>query len=714
MKLYLVLSSLLNLGAAFVLTLVVFLAANKSPLRRHFLLFLSSILAWTLGYALWQLASDSITAHLFSKILIAGSAFIPVTFYQLSLVLADRKAPFLLSAGYGLAALVLLVSPFNWIVEGVSSRPGIEFWPDPGPCMPLVLAIFGVYVILSAITLFRGAQSHMGLRASQMNFVLWSASIGYIGGATNFPFWYDIPIPPYGNMIVFIYLILVGYGLYSSHLFSVNLDIYKALVGILLNASMALFYVILVALYWGISGMTVTAHQYWVHGSGAFLVSILLFWGVPRLKFQTERVLDGVFRKERLSALSELNELPTRLSELIEEEDVARVATDTIMRCLEVSGVAIYTQQSFARHYSCSYWAGKWPKDMEDYQISGDNSLIDALSVQPKCLVLDQLFGEVSEQYYKELVELRNDLDVAVIVPVFANHEIYGLLLLGQQLEQRFWSDEEISILFSIGAQIGLNLRARDYERRSGEVDKLVALGTMAAGLAHEIRNPLVSVHTLASFVHAGKDVRQAPEEFKAVLLRDIRRIQSIVDGISLYSQNQKGKKVPISLVDAVRTSVSICRPNADESGVRLEVEEPENGELIVQANSDQLVQVLINLIENAIHAVANAENPTVRVAVNGRSLRRGEAKQFAEVSVCDNGTGVPNAILDRIFDPFITSKDTGERKETKGMGLGLAISKRIIDNHNGALTVANNDELGATFTMSLRCVGPDSSDTNT
>ena len=260
-------------------------------------------------------------------------------------------------------------------------------------------------------------------------------------------------------------------------------------------------------------------------------------------------------------------------------------------------------------------------------------------------------------------------------------------------------------ILFNVGAQIGINFRTRDFERRASEVDKLVALGTMAAGLAHEIRNPLVSVQTFASMMQSGKSLDRVSEQFKGVLLRDVKRIASIVEGVALYSQNQKGKKAPISINTVLLNSIDIASKLAKEHGVAVRFATIDHLDATVFANLGQLVQVFSNLIENAIQALSGVEAAEIRVAVTPRKAHRGHGQSWVEVAVSDNGPGIPKAILSRIFDPFITSKDTGARDERMGMGLGLAISKRIIENHNGAITVVNAPEGGAEFLVSLKCM---------
>ncbi|MEM8867447.1 MAG: ATP-binding protein, partial [Verrucomicrobiota bacterium] len=302
-------------------------------------------------------------------------------------------------------------------------------------------------------------------------------------------------------------------------------------------------------------------------------------------------------------------------------------------------------------------------------------------------------------------VEVKRALDISIIVPIFANHEVHGLIFIGQPKTARVTADEEISILFSIGAQIGINQRTRDFERRSNEMDKLVALGTMAAGLAHEIRNPLVSVQTLASVLKSGKSLETVPEDFRNILLRDIKRIASIVEGVALYSYSQEAKKVAVRIGDILRASIEIHEKQALEKGVELRYEPATDEEILVRGNFEQLGQVFNNLIENALHAVSEVDDPRVAVSFRRRIVRRLESQSWVEVAVSDNGSGVAKGIIDRIFDPFITSKDTGTREEKKGMGLGLAICKRIIENHEGAITVQNNSDVGAKFIVSLRCI---------
>ena len=169
--------------------------------------------------------------------------------------------------------------------------------------------------------------------------------VGFIGGSTNFPLWYDIPIQPYGNVLVAIYSFLVGYGLYRNRISGISVDASKAGVCLLLNLSVALFYLLFAGLYRTATGDPLEAYELWFQGVAAFCVSAIVFWGVPRLKFWTEKILEGVFRSDRASALSELKDLPTKFSDIAEDESVLQLAADTVMRSLDVAGVAVYAFQ---------------------------------------------------------------------------------------------------------------------------------------------------------------------------------------------------------------------------------------------------------------------------------------------------------------------------------------------------------------------------------
>jgi len=700
---YLSISSLLNFLASLFLMAILYLGRGGSVIRRRFFYFLLTLVGWSGSYFLWRVSSAEAYALLFCQWLTIFSIFIPATLFHFSLAMSGISMPWMLRVGYLSALILALLVPFGLVISGVSAKAGHQYWPDAGLLAPAYIAFFMLYAGLSLAVLVTGKRLHVGRRASDHLFVIFTLFVGFAGGATNFPLWYDLPLQPFGNILVSVYLLMMGYGLLHRRITGLRADYFKAFAGLILSASAALFYILLFTLYRALIDRPIDDRALAKLVILALLVSALVFWGVPRLKTRTERILDGVFRKERISGLNELHGLPTRLSDLVEEDAVLAEAGEAIAAHSGASGVAILTLQSFARHYTCRFGSGRYEALTETLRLPAASPLVERLRYRVECIVFDQIYGELGDPFYQALVGLKREHGVSLIVPIFANHDIYGMILLGDSQSSGSWSEEQVAVLFNIGSQIGLGMRARDFERRSGEVDKLVALGTMAAGLAHEIRNPLVSVQTLVSLMDKGRSVDSLKPEFRKVLVRDVQRIESIVDGVALYSNNHKAKRIPIDVLAVLRESIEINAESAGRADVRIVLETGGLEEVVVLADFDQLVQVFHNLIENAVQALVGTPDPFVQIGAvvraDGPESRRG----WVEISVLDNGPGIPESIQGRIFDPFITSKDTGSRESRNGMGLGLAISKRIIETHEGVITVDNDSGPGACFIVSLK-----------
>ena len=706
MSAYLTVSSLLNFLASILLVTFISSSVAKSRVRRCYLYFLLSVTGWSGSYFLWQVSAAESVSYFFCQALTIFSILIPITLYHFCTSLAGLQALISIRFGYAFSVCLIFAVPYGLVVSGVSEKFGHTFWPDAGVLMPVYLVYFSGYVITSGVVLINGWKLHVGRRASDNLFVLLTCLVGFLGGATNFPLWYDIPIQPYGNILVSVYIFLLGYGLYSNRIQGFGVDFYKASVGFLLNLAVALFYLLSVsALRISLGEDPLQGYEIWVHGIGAFLVGMVAFWGIPLLKNKTEKLIVNVFQRERVSALATLSELPLKLSHLVDSESICHVAAESLEEILEVDGASVFLLEPFSSTLKCAYSTSRFPRAVIDYEISAENALLTQLSELPECVSLDQVYDLNEDEFYKALVNLKNDLGISVIVPIFASHEIYGLIFLRPRLQVQIWSEEELTTLYNVGVQIGLNIRVRDFERRSSEVDKLVALGTMAAGLSHEIRNPLVSVQTLGSLLSRQKSLDEMPEEFRSVLVRDIKRIESIVDGVAVFSKNQTAKKSVIKAAEVIDSSVQIFKSQITAELTELRIESSCSPTLEIFANFDQLVQVLTNLLENAHHAIATSPEPAIEIGINVRTVSSHSriSNQWIEITVSDNGSGIPLSIADRIFDPFITSKDTGERENKKGMGLGLAISKRIIENHDGAISVSESKWGGAKFTVSLK-----------
>src|SRR6185312_7525473 len=287
-----------------------------------------------------------------------------------------------------------------------------------------------------------------------------------------------------------------------------------------------------------------------------------------------------------------------------------------------------------------------------------------------------------------------------------------GLVLRDERLREAYSSDE-IELFRGVATTIGVTLQNSQVYERMKERDRLAALGQMAAGLAHEIRNPLGSIKGAAQFLQpaqdGGKDGakdgnrespggREGTREFLDIIVEEVNRLNKIVSQFLDYARPYRGEQRPLEVADVLKKTLSLL-PKDKES--------PEQGpvEIVttfadrmppVRADAEQLLQVFLNLSLNAIQAVAPGGPGKLFISTAlRRATRRGATAAFLEVRFRDTGVGIPAGDLKNLFIPFFTTKE-------KGTGLGLPISQRIIENHGGTIEVRSQPGEGATFTVLL------------
>ena len=239
---------------------------------------------------------------------------------------------------------------------------------------------------------------------------------------------------------------------------------------------------------------------------------------------------------------------------------------------------------------------------------------------------------------------------------------------------------------------VGLDLtERRGLERQILKSQKLAAVGLLAAGIAHEINNPLSGVVGYSKLL-LEKPLPDAIRERVQKIADSGERCRKIVEGVLLFSRQQDGgvrRKVDVrTLVDRV---IAIGEYQWRMHNVRVMREADDSVEIM--ADADQLEQVLLNLLSNAVDAMPHGG--AIRV-----SLRR-LADGSACLSVADEGHGIPEEIQARIFDPFFSTKEIG-----KGTGLGLAISYGIVQDHGGDIVVQSTPGRGAEFVVTLPAQG--------
>jgi signal transduction histidine kinase len=218
----------------------------------------------------------------------------------------------------------------------------------------------------------------------------------------------------------------------------------------------------------------------------------------------------------------------------------------------------------------------------------------------------------------------------------------------------------------------------------------LAAIGTMAAGMAHEIKNPLASMKVLIQLLP--QQIKDAAFQGKLhqILPREIERIDRIVEGLLSFARTTVSRKVPVDINKVIRECVMEYADQAQNAQVEISVQLGECP--LLPGDTIQLQQVFANLIRNGIEAMP--QGGAMKVQTSTKPGENGTSPLIS-ISITDTGLGIPAGNLTKLFDPFFTTKHGGT-------GLGLAITHSIIQNHGGSIDVHSQPGEGTQFVIRI------------
>ncbi len=232
----------------------------------------------------------------------------------------------------------------------------------------------------------------------------------------------------------------------------------------------------------------------------------------------------------------------------------------------------------------------------------------------------------------------------------------------------------------------------RRMEEQLRESDKLSSLGLLASGVAHDLNNPLASISGYAQLLLRGEADAERAEDLQRIL-REVERCRGIVKSLLGFARRSEPERHAVDLTAALREIVELRDRELRASGVRLALRAPRSVPPLL-ADASQLQQVFLNIVLNAEHALRQRGGGSLRITV--REVQSGAGPGSIQVDFFNDAPPIPPEVLPRIFDPFFTTKSKDE-----GTGLGLAVSRRIVRDHGGDITVRSGSE-GTVFSVQL------------
>ncbi|MGZ3302562.1 MAG: ATP-binding protein, partial [Isosphaeraceae bacterium] len=268
----------------------------------------------------------------------------------------------------------------------------------------------------------------------------------------------------------------------------------------------------------------------------------------------------------------------------------------------------------------------------------------------------------------------------------------YGALGAFTARGRKFTQDDSY-FLQSVANVLSLAIERKRHEQDQRErdllrSDQMATVGQVAAGVAHELRNPLTAVKGLVQVNMKEARSRGLPADDLRVIEQEIRRMERTLQAFLDFARPPQPERRRMSLIPVIDQTLALVRGRIEKQKVSLQVLRPA-GPVVVEGDADQLQQLLLNLALNALDVVPRRGSLEIELRL--------PQPGWVETRVSDSGPGIAPALLTRIFEPFVSGKDSG-----LGLGLGLTVSRRIAEDHGGNLEAFNRPEGGACFVLRL------------
>ena len=277
---------------------------------------------------------------------------------------------------------------------------------------------------------------------------------------------------------------------------------------------------------------------------------------------------------------------------------------------------------------------------------------------------------------------------MSVVIP--GQGRPYGALGAFTARGRKFTQDDSY-FLQSVANVLSLAIERKRHEQEQRErdllrSDQMATVGQVAAGVAHELRNPLTAVKGLVQVNLKEARSRGLPADDLRVIEQEIRRMERTLQAFLDFARPPRPERRRMSLIPLIDQTLALVRGRIEKQKVSLQVLRPA-GPVVVEGDADQLQQLLLNLALNALDVVPRRGSLEIELRL--------PQPGWVEIRVSDSGPGIAPALLTRIFEPFVSGKDSG-------LGLGLTVSRRIAEDHGGNLEAFNRPEGGACFVLRL------------
>ena len=553
--------------------------------------------------------------------------------------------------------------------------------------------------------LVRHARKSTQVRKSQLRVLFFSILTLWVCGTndmmpilgkTQYP-WTNFDFIPLGNFGAIFYGLAVAYSVLHHQL----LDIYYAF-------SRVTSLILRVAFVVGISLLLLIAASAFNPGSfDAYEMRVAL--GTVALStfvatFLFPKLLGGPVERIERALMGDRFELPDKVRAFVEQmkwrlelplvlDELSKFLAGTF----RLRGFSVVLLGETRREFSVvRSFPAREPHVLENLQNDGSIFSAPYESGGRFIVLLDVPEEGMPDPQAKVRAELHG-LDGRVVFPFRVDDAPLGFLLIGDKQNGAVITAEEARLLSEIAENISLVVNQISLKNQIMRAQELDLIGRMSQGMAHDLNNLITPISALIQLIDEGMPLDTLQEDLVPVARRNTATMRAYVNESLFFTDNLRPDLNPLRLDMLVKNVVADAIA-AKRKGKTIRYQTEMCGEVYATLDSVLTMRVLANLISNAVDA--SAEGGLIRVALSRLKMEKG--REWVRIEVIDNGTGITPAVKARIFEPYFSTKKTGD--DQRGFGLGLAICRKIATLQGGTLVLESELGQGTTFSLDLPC----------
>jgi GAF domain-containing protein len=595
----LALSAFITSGVSLILGGIVFFRKRKDNVTVSYTLLTISFFVWIFGIGMEVEAANKDWGLFWNRWLYSGAIFVPTFFVHFIQAYLGKIKRTQLVLCYIISTILFIFNFTPLFVRDVVPKGSFNYASIPGIVYPFYVLYFAVVFIYCTYFIMKEFKHSIGIKRAQLKFVILAYVIGFLGGSTNFLLVFDIlDAPPVGNYFIGLYLLILFYAIVKHRLMDINLVFTKGTTYIflllLLFTPLLLVGILSQQLFFGrISSL---------HTLIVFLLLFLAATLFGRIKSSAEKAVEQILFKDRYDYRDTLGQFSKALVSILDLQSLSKRIIDTITQTMGVKKASLFLISEEKGGYDLCESKNVNMTTLTRH-LSMDDPLPSYLQKVGGIIIREELAKRVHIPVINHVVNEMSSLEAEVSIPLMWKEQLIGLINLSHKFTKDIYSREDIALLGTLANQTAIAIenarlygdlkRSKSYIRRA---DRLASLGTLTAGLAHEIRNPLVAIKTFTHLLPERIDDQEFRDKFLQIASAEVDRISSLVTELLDFARTSD-PKLEMENVNIILDGM-ILLVSTEANKKQINVDKAYDSKLpFVQIDREQMKQVFLNIL---------------------------------------------------------------------------------------------------------------------